>query len=104
MKGFGTVITGTLISGQIQLGDNVMIYPSEITSKVRGIQFHNQSVQKAETGMRTAINFQGLEKTAINRGEVVAKPGTLMPSFMLDISLQFLNSNKKPIPNNKKAA
>ena len=99
MKGFGTVITGTLISGQVQVGDTIMIYPSCITSKVRGIQVHNQSVNSAEAGLRTAINFQGLEKTAINRGEVVSSPDALKPSYMLDVSFHFLAGNKKPVKN-----
>jgi len=99
MKGFGTVITGSLISGRVQVGNTVMIYPSTITSKVRGIQVHNQSVNMAEAGQRTAINFQGLEKAAIKRGEMLALPGTLKPSFMVDLQLQYLASNKKPIKN-----
>jgi len=99
MKGFGTVITGTLISGKVQVGDTVMIYPSQTTSKVRGVQFHNDSIQQAYAGMRTAINFQGLEKSAVFRGQVVAGAGTLVPNFMLDVSLQYLASNKKPLKN-----
>jgi selenocysteine-specific elongation factor len=99
MKGFGTVITGTLISGQVHVGDPVMIYPSGVTSKVRGLQVHNDTVTTAQVGQRTAINFQGLEKAAIERGEVVARPGTLLSSFMLDISFHYLKSNKKPIKN-----
>ncbi len=99
MKGFGTVITGTLISGRVQVGDMVMIYPSGITSKVRGIQVHNQSVNEAEAGMRTAINFQGIEKAAVTRGEVVARQDTLKPSYMLDVSIHYLGSNKRPIKN-----
>jgi selenocysteine-specific elongation factor len=99
MKGFGTVITGTLISGHVQVGDTVMLYPSGITSKVRGIQVHNQRVNKAETGMRTAINFQGLEKSAVNRGDVLSNPDELKPSYMIDVSFNYLGSNKKPIKN-----
>ncbi|MGD9307033.1 MAG: selenocysteine-specific translation elongation factor [Desulfobacterales bacterium] len=99
MKGFGTVITGTLISGKVKVGDTIMIYPSGITSKVRGIQVHNSSVTEAEAGMRTAINFQGLEKTSIQRGEVLASPQTLKSNYMVDISLHFLSSNPKPIRN-----
>jgi len=99
MKGFGTVITGSLLSGQIQVGETIMIYPSLITSKVRGIQVHNQSVEVAQAGQRTAINFQGLEKASISRGEILAIPGTLHLSYMIDIALDFLVSNKKPIKN-----
>ncbi len=99
MKGFGTVITGSLISGSIQVGDTIMIYPSGITSKVRGIQVHNQSVNEAEAGMRTAINFQGLEKASVNRGDVLANPNALTAGYMVDISLNFLSSNSKPAKN-----
>jgi selenocysteine-specific elongation factor len=99
MKGFGTVITGTLISGMIRVGDPVMIYPSGVTSKVRGIQVHNAGVEQAVSGMRTAINFQGLEKASINRGDVLSSPNALTSSFMVDIGLQYLKSNKKPVKN-----
>jgi selenocysteine-specific elongation factor len=103
MKGFGTVITGTLISGQVQVGDTVMLYPSGIASKVRGLQVHNQSVAKAEAGMRTAINFQGLEKAVVNRGDVLSNPGALKPSYMIDVSINYLSSNKKPLKNRTRA-
>jgi selenocysteine-specific elongation factor len=99
MKGFGTVITGTLISGRVKVGETIMIYPSGITSKVRGIQVHNRSADEAEAGMRTAINFQGLAKEAISRGDVLSKPAALMASYMVDVSLHYLPSNKKPLKN-----
>lgn len=99
MKGFGTVITGTLISGSIHTGDIIMVYPSGITSKIRGIQVHNQTVSMAEAGMRTAVNFQGLDKTAVNRGDVLSTPGDLKASYMLDVSIHLLDSNKKPVKN-----
>jgi selenocysteine-specific elongation factor len=99
MKGFGTVITGTLISGRVEVGDTIMLYPSGITSKVRGIQVHNSSVNTAEAGMRTAVNFQGLEKASVNRGDVLSNPDALKSSYMLDVSFDYLKSNKKPIKN-----
>lgn len=99
MKGFGTVITGTLISGRVRVGDTIALYPSGTTSKVRGVQVHNQSVEEAGTGMRTAINFQGLERTSANRGDIVSVPAVLKSSYMLDVALHFLSSNKKPMRN-----
>jgi selenocysteine-specific elongation factor len=99
MKGFGTVITGTLVSGKIKVGDTIMVYPSRITSKVRGIQVHNQNAEAAEAGVRTAINFQGLDKAAVKRGEVLSSPGALISSYMVDVSFHFLASNKKPLKN-----
>ena len=99
MKGFGTVITGTLISGSIHIGDTVMIYPSNITSKVRGIQVHNQNLDIAEAGMRTAINFQGLEKSSVTRGDLLSTPNSLRTSFMIDVSVHYLDSNNKSAKN-----
>lgn len=101
MKGFGTVITGTLVSGRIGVGESIMIYPSKIASKVRGIQVHNLGVDQAEAGMRTAVNFQGLEKAAVNRGDVLSNPGGLVPSYMLDVSFNYLPSNKKSLKSRK---
>ncbi len=99
MKGFGTVITGTLSSGRVRVGDGVMLYPSGLTSKVRGIQVHNAAVEEALVGQRTAINLQGLEKAAVERGEVISTPGALAASYMVDVSLTCLASNKKALKN-----
>jgi len=99
MKGFGTVITGTLVSGQVRVGEMVMLYPSLVSSRVRGLQVHNKGVDVAVSGMRTAVNFQGLEKTAVNRGDVLSNPDALFPSYMLDVSFHLLPSVKKPVKN-----
>ena len=99
MKGFGTVITGSLVSGKIAVGETIMIYPSLTKSKVRGIQVHNQSVNEALAGQRTAINFQGLDIAAVNRGDVLARPDTLSPSYMADLDFHYLASAPKPIKN-----
>ncbi len=99
MKGFGTVITGSLISGQINVGETIMIYPTKTTSKVRGIQVHNKNTDTAASGMRTAINFQGLEKTSVKRGYVLGIPEKLKSSYMLDTTFHYLKTNKKPIKN-----
>lgn len=96
MKGFGTVITGTLASGAINVGDDIMVYPRHITSKVRGIQVHSQGVDTAGAGTRTAINFQGLDKDAVNRGDVLSTPDTLIESYMIDARFHYLKSNGKP--------
>ena len=99
MKGFGTVITGTLISGQVRTGDTVAVYPGGGKAKVRGLQVHNRGVEEAVSGMRTAVNFQGMEKTQISRGDVLCTPGALIPSYMLDVHFQYLASNDKPMKN-----
>ncbi len=97
MRGFGTVITGSLVSGRVRVGEQVMIYPSGKTAKVRGIQVHNQSVEEAASGLRTAINFQGLEKSDVQRGEVLSTPRALESSYMVDLDLLYLKSNPKPM-------
>ena len=99
MKGFGTVITGTAISGRIKTGDDLMFYPSRKSGKIRGIQVHNKDTQEAEAGHRTAINLQGLEKESINRGEMTAAVDCLQPSYLLDCRFLYLHSNKKPYKN-----
>ena len=102
MKGFGTVITGTLSSGKISLGDTVMIYPRKTTAKIRGIQVHNSPVESAWAGMRTAINFQGLDLDEVDRGDVIALPDSLKPSYLVDASFTYLKSNAKPLKNRAK--
>jgi len=99
MKGFGTVVTGTLVSGSIGVGDDVEILPSRLKAKIRSIQVHNQGVETAEAGQRTAINLQGVEKAAVERGEVMARPGTVEPSRRLDVALDYLASNGKALKN-----
>ncbi|HVO67543.1 MAG TPA: selenocysteine-specific translation elongation factor [Syntrophales bacterium] len=99
MKGFGTVVTGTLISGDIRLGEDVEILPQGVIAKVRGIQIHNQSAMIAEAGQRTAINLQGVEKAAIVRGDVLARPQTLKPSSRLDLCIEYLSNNTKKLKN-----
>lgn len=99
MKGFGTVITGTLTSGSITVGNEIMVYPKKIISKVRGIQVHGSGVDTAGPGTRTAINFQGLDKESVNRGDILSTPGTLIESYMVDAHFLYLKSNGKPAKN-----
>jgi selenocysteine-specific elongation factor len=99
MKGFGTVITGTLMSGTIDLGEIVEILPSGVSSKIRGIQVHKHLVTRAEAGQRTAINFQGLEKESISRGDMVVRPGTLIPTRNLDVQLEYLPECERKLKN-----
>ena len=100
MKGFGTVVTGTLMSGEVKVGDAVEIMPGRrITAKIRGIQVHNEAVAKAETGQRTAINLQGIEKTRIQRGDILAHTGALVPSSRFDVSLKYLSCTGRKLKN-----
>jgi selenocysteine-specific elongation factor len=103
MRGFGTVITGTTISGKINTGDEVTIYPSTISTRIRGIQVHNREVNEVRAGLRTAINLQGIEKMQIGRGDVVAAKDSLKPTYMVDVILEILPSAPKKLKNRAKA-
>ncbi len=102
MKGFGTVITGTTVSGKIQTGDEVTIYPQKIPSRIRGMQVHNKEVNEVRAGLRTAINLQGLEKAAIHRGNILAAKGSLRPTYMVDVIFELLPSAPRKLKNRAK--
>jgi selenocysteine-specific elongation factor len=97
MRGFGTVITGTAISGSLAVGDGVTIYPQEIQAKVRGIQVHNRDTEQVRAGLRTAINLQGIEKTTVSRGNVVATAQSLRSTQVLDVRIRVLSSAERPL-------
>jgi selenocysteine-specific elongation factor len=99
MRGFGTVVTGTLVSGQVQAGDAVEILPSKILAKIRGLQVHNEKVNQAVAGQRTAVNLQGVEKASIERGEVILHPNTVEPSDLLDVEIIHLAHDPRPLRN-----
>jgi len=103
MKGFGTVITGTTISGEINTGDEVTIYPEGFTSRIRGIQVHNKEVSRVRSGLRTAINLQGLEKTQLQRGDILATRDSLKATYMVDVTLDLLPSAPRKLKNRAKA-
>ena len=81
MKGFGTVVTGTIISGKVSLGDPLEVLPKGLEAKVRGIQAHGKPVESATAGLRTGVNLQGLEKVVIDRGNVLVQAQTLKPTL-----------------------
>src|SRR5262249_22312946 len=68
VRGFGTVVSGTLTAGQFRVDERVEIYPKRLQTKVRGLQMHGHTVEQAFAGQRTAINLQSLERAAIERG------------------------------------
>lgn len=103
MKGFGTVVTGTTISGSINIGDEVSVYPQELHSKIRGIQVHNEDAESVSAGLRTAINIQGMEKAQIQRGNILAARDTLKPTYMVDVELDLLPSSPRQLKNRAKA-
>jgi selenocysteine-specific elongation factor len=99
IKGFGTVVTGTLISGVVQIEDTVEVLPKKLKARVRGIQTYNQNVQKAWAGQRTALNLHGLEKANLERGDMLIEPGLVEATYMLDVDLQLLAKANRPLKN-----
>ena len=90
VKGFGTVVTGTLISGQIATGDEVELLPERKLLRVRGLQTGGNSVERAQAGQRTAVNLAAIEHTAIQRGMVIAAPGRFTKTLRMDARLELL--------------
>ncbi len=99
MKGFGTVVTGTALSGSISVESNVEILPKGIKSKVRGLQSHGKEIRKARAGQRVAMNLQGVAKEDIQRGDVIAIPDKLKTTYFIDADIELLKN--APIKNLK---
>ncbi|MBL7032120.1 MAG: selenocysteine-specific translation elongation factor, partial [Nitrospira sp.] len=99
LKGFGTVVTGTAVSGSIAVEANVEILPKGIKTKVRGLQSHGKEIKKARAGQRVAINLQGVSKEEIERGDVIAIPDKLRTAYSIDADIEILKN--APIKNLK---
>ncbi|HYB20888.1 MAG TPA: SelB C-terminal domain-containing protein, partial [Thermodesulfobacteriota bacterium] len=99
MKGFGTVITGTVIAGKVSVGDTLEVLPKGWEAKVRGIQAHGEPVESATAGLRVGINLQGLEKDIVDRGNVLVTSQSLKPTSALDVVFQLLTGVPKPLKN-----
>lgn len=97
LKGHGTVVTGTLIAGSFKVGDEVRLFPSDKRSKIRSLQSHGEPVEVSPAGRRTAVNLTGLEVDDIERGEVLARPGTLFPDLSWEVALSCLPSAPRAI-------
>lgn len=98
IRGFGTVVTGTLIAGRIQVGDEMELLPSnQRRARVRGIQVHGRATQEARAGERTAINLQGVDVSEIDRGQVLAPAGRLRAGAMLDVRLDLIEAAPRPL-------
>jgi selenocysteine-specific elongation factor len=92
MRGFGTVVTGTLVSGTVHPGDELTLVPGSATPKVRGLQVHGRPEDTAAAGQRTAINLGGVELAEVSRGQTLASPHSLSVTRRADVSLDLLAS------------
>jgi len=97
MRGFGAVVTGTLIAGVIAEGDELELLPAMTRVRVRGVQVHGSPVGQAVAGQRTAINLGGVEAAAIERGQVLASAGRLLPTQAIDAEVNLLEQAPRPL-------
>lgn len=97
LSGFGTIVTGTLIDGNLQVGQEVEILPSKLKSRIRGLQTHKHKVEVATPGSRVAINLASLATSDLRRGDVVATPRWLAPTQRIDVSIRVLGGAPRPL-------
>jgi len=99
ISGFGTVVTGTLWSGQINVGETLELMPAQKPVKVRTLQVHGDKVNTAYAGQRVAVNLQGIDVAEINRGDLLSTSGFLLPSYRVDCRLRLLKSSNRQLKN-----
>ena len=99
IRGFGTVVTGTLTSGEIFKDQEIELIPGPFPSRIRGIQVHNASTSRAQAGQRTAVNIQGIDLGQVRRGMVLTAPRIFRPSQLLDVELRLLPTASRPLKN-----
>jgi selenocysteine-specific elongation factor len=104
MKGFGTVVTGTVTGGTVQAGDEVQVLPGGPTARVRGLQVHGGQAESSFAGMRTAVNLQGVEKESVPRGSTLCHPRTLSPTKTADAHLEYLPLAQRPLKSRARAS
>ncbi|HEX6548627.1 MAG TPA: selenocysteine-specific translation elongation factor [Candidatus Dormibacteraeota bacterium] len=97
ISGFGTVVTGTLVDGQLRAGEELEVEPGGRRVRIRGLQQHNRKVEVAEPGSRAAVNLSGVEKEELRRGDVLARPGTLSSTRRIDASVRVLGGAPRPL-------
>ena len=99
ISGFGTVVTGTLLSGQFKVGDEIQIFPGEEKARIRTLQVHDEDAEIAYGGQRVAINLAGIKKTQIDRGDIVAPIDSMKDTMMLDVRLKLIKGMDRTIDN-----
>lgn len=99
LKGFGTIVTGTLLGGNIKKDQEAYLYPENLPVKIRSIQVHETGVDKAHAGQRVALNLPDRKKEEIHRGDVVACKNTMYPSMMADVTLSVLRHIERTVKN-----
>ncbi|CAK7069448.1 selenocysteine-specific translation elongation factor [Tissierella sp.] len=99
ISGFGTVVTGTLLSGQLKIGDEVQVFPGDKKARIRTLQVHDQDASIAYGGQRVAANLAGLKKEDIDRGDTIAPVNSMNDTMMLDVKIKLLKNIDRYIDN-----
>ncbi len=99
IRGFGTVVTGTVNAGSIALGEAVTMIPDGPGCKIRGLQVHGRNVDTIQAGQRAAINLQGVDRDIVRRGMLLCRPGELSVTYMVDGFINLLKAMPRPIKN-----
>ena len=97
IKGFGTVVTGTIQSGSARTGDACVLHPGERKVKIRGLQLHGEAADEARAGMRCAVNLHGVDRDEVIRGDVLGHPGAFEPSHLIDATFRYLGTSRGPL-------
>lgn len=97
MTGFGTIVTGTLLDGQLKVGDEIEILPSTLHARVRGLQTHKQKEESALPGGRTAVNLAGIQVEQLHRGDVLTRAGTYQATSLMDVKVRQLADALGPL-------
>lgn len=101
LPGFGTIVTGTLWSGTVNVGGELEVMPEGLRTRARGLQVHGRTVERAQAGQRVAVNLSGIEVGDVRRGSVLVEPGLWPPVLRLDVSLKLL-SGVKPLKHRQR--
>ncbi|MCD6293877.1 MAG: hypothetical protein J7M20_02905 [Deltaproteobacteria bacterium] len=100
--GFGTVVSGTILSGTLKRDDTLCLLPSGIETRARSLETHHEKGSESSAGQRVGINLHKISLKQVRRGMVLTEPGTVNPSYLLNVHLQVLQSAKKPIKNRQR--
>ncbi|SPD75309.1 Selenocysteine-specific elongation factor SelB [uncultured Desulfobacterium sp.] len=100
--GYGTVVNGTIFSGVIKHNDSLILLPAGITTKARFLEVHHRQVAQAVAGQRAGVNLQNVPLKDVTRGMLLAEPGTINTTYLINVELQVLQGNKDPVKNRQR--
>jgi selenocysteine-specific elongation factor len=102
VKGFGTIVTGTILGGEVAIGDELTVIPSNLTARVRGVEVHGAAVERAVAGHRAALNLSGVAVENLARGDLLAHPNRIAASHILDVEFRHLAASPAPLTGRTK--